>query len=394
MVKQHKIAILFSLFIITLIGCENEKNQKIETKKSFANRTIVVLPDQDLLWNSTNGIGVTKRNFVHLSCTETDCNGLAAIEYMSDLSGLIPGKPGNMPDSNYATDNYNDYNYDGQQDNTIHATDFSNHSLRLQSMGYLNSEFGQYPGFAIDVLGGYDGEPIVFNNKNFARTIYNPNELREVGLLFDHWPGPKKDNNNAYIHDIDGYVVFNDGNWCFKKNYRLGNFKDIEGNFWAKLNYFNTNLSGIPNSVYATADFRIAYINEITGETVRKDLLGVIFYTGNNYDLNGNPTDNIYWYDSSPFGGYNSHRLLLRGNMLGTLSTNMIGVNNVIDNSFINIKIQYKALLKKYMPAPPPGFILDDAIIVGFDVYTHVNGYDLEVGLKNVRLIGKNSQEN
>jgi hypothetical protein len=384
-----KVAFCVSFLGLLLLGCENDSNQKSVDQTSPASRTTALLPTQDLLWNSTNGLGVTKRNFVHLNCTETTCNDEKAIQYLSDLSALIPGKPANIWPFNYPVDNFTDENYDGQQDGIISATDLSVHSLRLISLGYNNSNFGEYPGFAIDVYGGYDGQPITFNNKNMARTMENPNNLREVGLLFDHWPGPYKINDVVQF-DTNGDAIFNDGNWAFKKNYRLGNFNEIKGNFSAKLNYFYTNLSGIPNSVYATADFRIGYYSDTTGELIREDLLGVIYYTGNSFDLNGNSTDEIYWKDFTTLvNGKPSHRILLRAgaSQLATFGINTIGANNIPSNNFTNIVIPFKELVYKYL-SPPTGYTINDAIIVGYDVYTHTRGYDLEVGLKNVRLVG------
>jgi hypothetical protein len=306
---------------------------------------------EDLLWNQ----GLIKRNYLHRPCSDNGCNLELPIKYNCDLSGLIDGKPpGIWP-----------YRYQVDDGSWIWATDSSAPSFTLVTWNYQNAEFKAYPGYDIWVNGGYDGNPIEFSILNNARSFADLNLLREVGVQFDHWaPNP--------------------GWWSFKKQYTLGDFQDIQGNFQATLDYFSAPPNHT-NTVYVTADLRLAYFDP-GGNKVRMELVGVIICNPNNYDLNGNPNDSIYWQGFTDanhlenIGGIPSARILLQGTKLGIPALDSSGYKNIV--------INYRALIEKFMPPPPPGYTHNDAVIIGWDLYSDTRGYDIGFRLKNVNMYG------
>jgi hypothetical protein len=425
-------------FVIPFLGtlltsCENDVKEDVNIEKNDAVSQRIV-GETDLLWNSSNGVnasnGVCYRNWINFNPTMNSTFQYiyndAPIKILSDLSGFIPNKPGsNLITSQYHVDNDLDYNendpinyprYNGEpdvdengQNDFVMSSNQTAPSMTLFTLGHGNRFYGFYPGFAISAYGGYNNSPVRFNIRNFTRIHENADTtLREVGLIFDHWPGIQ--NNSSGSYDNPGW-------WSFKEKYTLGDFDEIEAQFKARLVNFYDNVSTDENQRCISVDLRIAYINS-SNEIIRKDLLGVVIHTNYSYDLNGNPNDEIYWQG---FNGTNletidsvpSKRIMLIGERIKLRPLQVADnsypaypsspnypeikmINNIVGDTgpYTNdIKINFKRLIQQYLSPPNHEgvqYSIDDAVIVGFDIYSTTKGYDIEFDIKNIRLKGKN----
>lgn len=231
-------------------------------------------------------------------------------------------------------------------------------------VGWTSAEFSQYPGWDVWRLSGGNGSPITSRFLNHSNTAADPCVLREVGYSFENWP------TEAHSH-----FKFHPAG----RRYKLGDFSGVAAEFQAKRDYsFGPPKCATYPTGDVSADFRVKY-EDSAGNLVRYDILGVVIDvmpgTG---DLNGNPNDEVF-YDGGevPYGG--TRTKLLYGDRLGHPSLSSSG--------FQFWSIEYKDLLRRYLP-PPAGFSIDDASITGFDLYTSARGADLDLDVRAVDVSG------
>lgn len=216
--------------------------------------------------------------------------------------------------------------------------------------------------------------PLEFNYVNNARTFNNPNELREVGVLFKNWV-------NYSPNGLTG------GNHSFKRNFTISEFSKIKVGFMAKLNSYtnpiNTIFNGTVLGGYLTCDFRFSYFDS-NGNVVRNDLLGIVFSNPSNVDYNNNVNDAIFWYggDNEVDGGFPSRRIFLNANKIGYQSLTISSTN------YKSYTFDYLPLILQYLPAPPDGYTYDDAIITGLDIYSGNRGSNINFSIKNISIFG------
>lgn len=325
-----------------------KSNARIASETSF-----------NMLWNDN---GVTKRSFIHQNLQNGQDFKIPAIWELCDLSEAnLVGNPHNTWPYRYYT----------TRGDSIESPDSTKvaPSFKLVTEGYQNSEYNNYPGFAIWVQNGFTNSPLEFKLINSAKQLSGTRKLHEVGVIFEHW-------HNQW--NIPG--------WSFKEQYNLQQLSTIKPKFDVRLDHFDNYQS--PNidtqTAYITADFRIEYWKD--GDTVprRVDLLGVIFSNSggtNGYDYDGNPNNNIFWQDTSS----NNPRVILHGYQLGLNIPNLTAVSSL----FTTIEFDYKPLILQYLPAPPSGYTYSNAMIKGFDIYSSTRYADIDFSVKNIYLNGE-----
>ncbi len=122
----------------------------------------------------------------------------------------------------------------------------------------------------------------------------NPEKLREVGFVFDHWP-----------QKFSG-SVWNDGRWSFRENYFLGSLTELKVKLKLKMDTYVPPILDITNrGAYITLDLRFNYYNSF-GTVIRSDLIGVII--GN--FMNDNINKPIFWKDFDSVNNIN--KILLK----------------------------------------------------------------------------------
>jgi hypothetical protein len=357
--------IMKTLFIllgfIFFLSCKKSdteiQNVRSKTDASQSNARIASGTPFNMLWN---GNGVTKRSFIHqnLGLYNGAYIPLPAVWQLCDLSEAhLVGNPFGVPGYKFATTS-------GDSIESLYGTKVYP-SFKLVTEGYPNSDYGNYPGFAIWVQNGFTNSPLEFKCINSAKQLSGNDKLHEVGLVFEHWRNPW---NPA------GYYSFTD-------QYDLNQLSYVKPQFDVRLDHFNNYQSPELDKQTAdiTADLRIEYWKDDVKK--RTDLLGVIFSnlggpTG--YDFNNDPTDNIFWRDPNP----DNPRVLLHGYQLGLNIPNL----TTVSSSFTTITFDYKPLILQYLPAPPPGCDYSNAIIVGFDIYSSTRYADIDFSLKNIYL--------
>ncbi|WP_314241953.1 hypothetical protein [Empedobacter tilapiae] len=242
-------------------------------------------------------------------------------------------------------------------------------SFLLISEGYDNNQHGKYPGFDMWITNGY-GFPIEMKIFNNSKYFVDHNKLREVGIVFNHW-----------------FNEYNEGRWAFRDQYKLTDFKEIRSIFDIKLENYNPHLPNATlQTVVLSADLRINYYNE-SGKHVRGDLLSLIFCNPNNYDINNNPNDSIYWQswnatNDDLIDGVPYRRI--------SIHANKVGISNFhnVNQNFNHIDFDFIPLIKTFLPSPPENLTYENAIIVGYDIYSSTRGADISFSVKNINLIG------
>ncbi len=353
---------------LTVLCCSRDYDEAIKTNAKTSNTTLSA--PVSLLWNDN---GVRWRSFMHLPLI----NGVASTELplyeLSDLSQADNiGSPGNVwsPPSNSPAYSYLVKKLETNANVWINAPHGQYPSFKLVTEGYNNSEYGFYPGYAFWV-DWVNGNPINFTIFNNAKNLSNSDSLHETGLVFEHY------------HNQWGLA-----NYAFTGQYNLNSFIKIKPSFNAMLvGHARNNGASELKTSYLTADLRIEYWKSNASYPTRTDLLGVIFCNPMNDDLNGNANDAIFWKDWTGNWVNNSvqtsARILLLANKLGLPSINSLDVPT-------EITFDYIPLIQEYLPPPPPGYTYNDAIIVGFDVYSSVRNSDMTFKLWNVNLEGNN----
>ncbi|NHM07498.1 hypothetical protein G4D82_09725 [Flavobacterium sp. CYK-4] len=349
--------IILLLNLVLLVSCDNNisRDEYEKNVNATQNRLASGIPF-NMLWNDN---GVTKRSFIHQNLQNglDDTPNQPAIAALSDLS-----------EADYLGMPYPTYPYHYMTTNgLIQSPNETAFSFKIISEGYKNSQYGgngiNYPGFAVWVQNGFGGTPLEFKLINSAKQLSSDHLLREVAIVFEHW-------RNQW--DL--------GSWSFKKQYKLNELAYIRPKFDIKTEHFNNYQS--PNTLetqtYLTADLRIEYWKD--GTKRRTDLVGVIFSNkggANGTDLNGNPNDNIFWQDTNPA----NPRILLHGYRMG-ITPNL----TVYPGNWTTIEFNYKPLIEEYLPAPPKDCTYENAIIVGFDIYSSTRSADIDFSLKNIYL--------
>ncbi|RZJ86783.1 MAG: hypothetical protein EOO20_17545 [Chryseobacterium sp.] len=348
---------LFLLLTVIIISCDKEAQLDEIAKNHEAanvNNERVSGEIVPMLWNHR----MTKRAWLHLN--QDNNTHLSSASSMDEAN--LDGNPSNIWP----------YQYTATDMTVISASDRSEPSALFVSLKYDNSKWGQYPGYD---LWQYNpvaaGEPRRFLIMNNAKHQFAPDSLHETGFVFNHW--------NAWETS---------GLWAFREQYKLSDFSEIKPYFKAAIENYSQAISAQKNGVYLTADFRYMYIDQ-AGNTVRSELIGVIFSNLDGSDLNGNIRDGIYWKDFNASTG--SNRILLQAHRIGLSYINPANpyspsLNGVGSVAWTTITFDYLDLIAQYMPPPPPNCI---AVITGFDIYSASRGGDICFWLQDVQLNGK-----
>lgn len=353
--NKNRFYFFLSLFFSTLFLCCSSSDDENPPKPPIVPPIDTIIYEDvfvDLLWNQ----GITKKNYHHLS--DHDVVGVKpALCEITDLSELIEGKPKNINEKLACEDG-----------SYIMAADGSTPSATLISLNYENREFirdydpsKNSTGFGFNIRREKENEPIEFEIKNMAKSYTNTDsihQLHEVGFLFTHWG-------------------LNPGIWAFKDLYSIGEFKNFQLKFIAKVDDFQ--LGAKDHAMFVTCDFRYVFWDKERKNSVRGDLLGVLVFERNI----GNNVNPIYWQSSENIGGFASERILLRGMFFDVKQ---------LSNEYAEVTINYKNLIDK-LPAPPAGLTYDDAFISGLDIYSSVRGSDLNFSIKDIRFYGVKTVE-
>lgn len=359
---------LSCLLVILLYSCTKEIQNHESITEVSESKVQTSAATFNMLWNKE---GVRKRSFIHLNLLHGigNDNLRPAVWQMSDLSEADSvGNPYNTWPYKYKITPGSTYTND-----SISSPNNTAYSFLLVTEGFQNSQFGVYPGFDVWIQNSYTNQPLEFNIFNNAKqfseydSVSNAYPLHEAGIIFQHW-----------------YNQWNEGRWSFTQQFNIGQLQFIKPKFQIRLDDFNNYAS--PNTTlttsYLTADLRIEYRRN--GNLVRTDLLGVIFSNLggiNGFDYNGNTNDDIFWEDTNPV----NPRILLHGYQLGLTPSNITAFPSV----WTTIEFDYLPLVYTYLPAPPTNCTYDDAILVGFDIYSSTRASDIVFSVKDIYLNGK-----
>ncbi len=357
-----------SLLVIFLYSCTKEMQYHESIVEVSESKVQTSTATFNMLWNKD---GVRKRSFIHLNLLHGigNDNLRPAVWQMSDLSEADSvGNPYNTWPYKYKITPGSTYTND-----SISSPNNTAYSFLLVTEGYQNNQFGVYPGFDVWIQNSYTNQPLEFNIFNNAKqfseydSVSKAYPLHEAGIIFQHW-----------------YNQWNEGRWSFTKQFNIGQLQFIKPKFQVRLDDFNNYAS--PNTTlttsYLTADLRIEYRRN--GNLVRTDLLGVIFSNLggiNGFDYNGNTNDDIFWEDTNPV----NPRVLLHGYQLGLTPSNITAFPSI----WTTIEFDYLPLVYTYLPAPPADCTYDDAILVGFDIYSSTRASDIVFSVKDIYLNGK-----
>ncbi len=227
------------------------------------------------------------------------------------------------------------------------------------TVGWTYQEMGTDPGWEVREISGGNGVPLEYEYVNLSLDIADPCTLREIGLIWHKW-------------NID------DNYHCFKVNddntpIRLGDFSEVYARVKCKLGVTEGPIACL---VYPTAmvtgDFRVIYVDE-DDVTVRTDLLGIHMWEMAG-SIHGTP---VMWED----GGQN------QSTWRKQLSGDYIGIPQLTTNKFTSYNWEMKQYLQTYLP-PPDGYTIDDAVVVGWDVYCSARGANITFRLKESDIVG------
>ena len=305
-----------------------------------------------LLWNS----GPKWRSVIHANADTPE--GVCQITAITEMyEGASAGNPsGWCPQSPKMTCNGTD----------VTAPNYSCPTLYHNTTGWTQAEFGKWPGWAVYHLSGGGGTPMVTRLLSNSYASPNPCLLREVSQTYAHYTSEKP--------------IPNPPVWGFQQQYSLNQYAQFHGKFSARLNRtLGPSSCAATPSAYVTADVGIKYLDG-NGVTVRTDTLGVLIYNMNDYDMNGNAADNIFYTNRVSQTACNpSNRCiaLLHGNKLGI---------PVITGNYQNWDIEYKTLITQYLPPPPANSV---SAITSWEVYPSTRGADIEVDVTNMDFVGQ-----
>ena len=230
-------------------------------------------------------------------------------------------------------------------------------------VGWTAADLNTLPGWSIWNLAGGGGVTLerTYLNNAFGKT--DKCTLREIGLVYNFWPNDP--NNTQFRSDSDG------------SPFTLGQFKKVIGKFTSKLNSQDAPTCQANPTQKIEVDFRVQYLSK-SGENIRTDVLGVVVGGMNGVGIDGQPQlGDIYWEGTLPNG---TRIVELHGTGVGVLA---------VTTSYQDYQIEFKSLYKRYI-TPPQGFNADDAVVMGYDVYSSTQGGNISFTLKSADLIGSN----
>jgi len=199
--------------------------------------------------------------------------------------------------------------------------------------------------------------------------------MREIGNTYQLWPSSPE--NSSFKRNKDGSA------------FQLGLYKHIYGKFQAKVLTSSVPACTSEPDLTVQGDFRISYIDR-SGNTIASALIGVLVYGMHDENIDGSASqgNGVYWYGASPMT--ESYQETLHGDRLSALGTSSSDIPQ-LSSDYQTVIIDYKALLQSYASVfpPPVGHSLGGAVIAGFDVYSHVQGGDIDFAVKDIDLTGE-----
>lgn len=235
--------------------------------------------------------------------------------------------------------------------------------------GWRVADEGKTPGWDAKILSGGNGTPIVYRYRNDAAQVADPCTLREVGTVYQAYQGAAL---------MDGQIRRNaDGSPV-----TMGQFSHVVVTFSAAVpsEAFKPSHCSRAPTAYVTADFHIGYPGR-GGAIAQHQLLGVLVYGMRGIGLQGQPSKSATLWSGSV---RTTPSRLLHGEALANMPMTTLPQLN---NQFQTMRIDYKALFDRYF-TPPPGHSLNDAVIIGLDVYSSVRGADLTFKVKDIDITG------
>jgi len=331
--------------------CDNG-TLKSSGEGSYPHASCRLDPQPTLLWNP----GPKYNAGLTLSNTPVNPNG-----YVSWASALneahLVGNPVKSCPNGYTSDS----------DKIPAAKDGSCASFYVDTrVGWKSTELNTLPGWTIWNLSGGGGQSLERTYINAAYGSVDPCELREIGLVYNHWPGDP--GNTQFRPNADGSYT------------KLGQFDKVLARFKAKAGTNDT-----PPTCAATPtqkiqiDFRVAFFRPNSNSLFQTELLGITLYGMDGIDIYGKPhSSEIYYQGNLYYPDSTVDMVLLHGERVGVPR---------LTSSYQSYEIDFKPVVQKYIK-PPAGYSLDDAVIVGLDIYASTQGGNNSFTLKDVDLVG------
>ncbi len=364
---KNKKIIFLVITLKFLFSCsESIEENIIDNNLYFKNAPIIT----NMLWNPH----LEKKAFVYYNNMDLISNYRCLKNYTYDdnyfnsISNLSENHLLNKVKSRNHT--YFDYstNY------SFTSLDNSAHSMLWTSFRYCPTLYGQYPGFDMWFDGLTYNHPVwTFKNNSLGLSAIN----REVGLVLNHYT-------------TEGEI----GQWSFKEEYQIHDFDEIKFDADIKLNTYRVNSNNEVNNLIRV-DFRVVYLNN-DRSIAKSDLLGILISNLSNTDYFGVIGDGYYAKTSSIApSGYTREKVEIVASELNldNLDDNLqIDSNGVKSNpDFININFDLKSLLLLHLNNPPNNFSIDDAVIVGLDLYSNTRKSDITFAVKGLNVTGVNN---
>lgn len=235
--------------------------------------------------------------------------------------------------------------------------------------GWYAADQGKAIGWDTKILSGGSGTPMIYRYRNDATGASDPCTLREIGTIYQGYGGGML-MDGQFRRNVDGSPI------------RMGQFSHVLVTFSAAVppEMFKPARCDRAPTAYVTADFHIGYLGR-GGVIEQHQLLGVLIYGMRNLDLAGQASNSeTLWHGNVA----TTPSRLLHGEMLAHMPMMILPQLN---GHFQSVQIDYKPLFAKYY-TPPPGHTLDDAVIIGLDVYSSVRGADITFDVKNIDIVG------
>jgi hypothetical protein len=294
-----------------------------------------------MLWNP----GPNRRAGIHANNSD---GGACQVTAISDMSGgNLDGNPAGACST--LTCNGSPWT----------APDNSCPSYYHVTYGWDTSFYGAYPGWAVWYMSGGYGTPANLRLHNNASGASGTCDLREVSTTYTSFPW-----------NTTGY-------WAFKSQYVTTAYTALYGNFKGTLVSAAAPGCTTTPSSYVTSDLVVKHFNS-SHSLLRTDVVGVLVYNNNGYDMNGNPNDNIF-YSNGCSQSSSLCQVLLHGNKLGYADMTTGGAT---------YSINYKPLLSTYLPPAPTG--TTDSVIATWEVYSATRGGNIVFDLTNLDFQGTN----